>query len=1330
MAASSSSFAASPREPGGYSRRRHRSLDPMDSVDRNRLMTDRSAYVSYLEVQLERVTASCLTVQGFSDRINQVADQCNEMEARVNGLGRQLRELQALQLEEGPQGQQQAGGGGGYWQRSLERRLAKLEAEVRDGTPQGSARGAVASSPRSEASGPSSSLLEDLTDQIRSFEAEVMTRLDAVEDMSQRLAEEAMNQVEEVKHSVDEVRGSVTTLEARSTQKMNEGLQRVGRVLKRVVQAQRAMQQRMASAVKERGRGPSEEKERTLETDLTEASDLAEAEEDAGGLAETLPAGPWLPREEETRPESKGHARARSVGAAGGWATADRPSMTHVINVRGEVTVTKSPGPGDGTTATAAATTAAAMASAVSEDEEPSEIHTTPRVAHAPPRGPRAYSAPPRNKRTPQTDRTATAGGLLNTRAAREKRQAEIASLAKELQLLEREEREFHRQSRLRAQKLQKGPLGPATRAGGGAGRGSKVHNVAAASGLSSTSQARHFARDRISDYGLLGLLLGLVRLLAWRLRGNMFEVIQLVRGSCTGSVCSAAGVSSKLSNPTDELEWVKQWRTLLSHLSREVDLHRSREAQQHVAGLRALLDLPAGTPVERVIAAARRVPNPSNHCRLCVKGVERKLARGVDMRALEGLRQRHAQLIQELELIEAGEEYKRYLRIRKLLQGSLDAGSPRRSSGEMFEQYVCYDDYWLKRAVAYRLRVQDWSRWELSRNAVWLDQKGRRCGEVDCGVVVGESLVAVIECKAGCLQIATAASQQERHLSESPGCTLLLRDGTRAVPSSDCMVFVATTLPDHRYGLWVKARENNLSAEEIIEVVEDARRRIPRWCRQEKLRSGDKLLGMLAATLWLCGDFPVSPRGCSSASPGVSECDWESGDRLASDRAGLNMILRRELEVALSRAYILVMAFSGAPFRGEVSSFRAVKVGILDPVSIIVLTANFGTFGDIEKVEISDSSDPALIRSCEVTIRYFDSRCAVHVVKNLGHASAASPLVIRVEVPGLQVVEHMKLVSCRADRTPIPQERRFVNLTKVKWTIADTLSCCQQFGEVESINHLEPSYAARRPQSRATKIAFFDVRSTSVRVFAAVVEAHRLQAEAALSGVSSGFTAGALDNVPYKNSKQPSSQSLQQQPLTGLNLSCGLEAPSQQYMTEGLGNSNRDADEATRRQMDTSFLSLGQDCQAWRGSGNNVMTDDCRRTLVKLLSSISDSNASASDQPHHRGLAQGVLGLQQSQQKLLQDSLNYTEGTGVQSYTPSSSRDTLLIDQWVPKAGIMGDGSYVDPDEGLYYNNSFEDSHLERFMVESIGYDHSQGIDCGDVFYRTALGAGGTTRS
>ena len=36
-------------------------------------MTDRNAYLSYLEVQLEKVTSACLTVQGFSSRIAQVS---------------------------------------------------------------------------------------------------------------------------------------------------------------------------------------------------------------------------------------------------------------------------------------------------------------------------------------------------------------------------------------------------------------------------------------------------------------------------------------------------------------------------------------------------------------------------------------------------------------------------------------------------------------------------------------------------------------------------------------------------------------------------------------------------------------------------------------------------------------------------------------------------------------------------------------------------------------------------------------------------------------------------------------------------------------------------------------------------------------------------------------------------------------------------------------------------------------------------------------------------------------------------------------------------------
>jgi hypothetical protein len=53
-------------------------------IDKNRLLTDRSAYISFLEVQLERVTSSCLTVQGFSDRIDQIQHQLNALQDKVN----------------------------------------------------------------------------------------------------------------------------------------------------------------------------------------------------------------------------------------------------------------------------------------------------------------------------------------------------------------------------------------------------------------------------------------------------------------------------------------------------------------------------------------------------------------------------------------------------------------------------------------------------------------------------------------------------------------------------------------------------------------------------------------------------------------------------------------------------------------------------------------------------------------------------------------------------------------------------------------------------------------------------------------------------------------------------------------------------------------------------------------------------------------------------------------------------------------------------------------------------------------------------------------------
>ena len=84
--------ACTPNEGYASARTRRAALfDPLlgaHPFDKNRLLTDRSAYVSFLEVQLERVTAACLATQGFSDRIDQLQQQISALEARVGHSGR------------------------------------------------------------------------------------------------------------------------------------------------------------------------------------------------------------------------------------------------------------------------------------------------------------------------------------------------------------------------------------------------------------------------------------------------------------------------------------------------------------------------------------------------------------------------------------------------------------------------------------------------------------------------------------------------------------------------------------------------------------------------------------------------------------------------------------------------------------------------------------------------------------------------------------------------------------------------------------------------------------------------------------------------------------------------------------------------------------------------------------------------------------------------------------------------------------------------------------------------------------------------------------------
>ena len=79
--------AFTPNEGYANARTRRAALfDPLlgaHPFDKSRLLTDRSAYVSFLEVQLERVTAACLATQGFSDRIDQLQQQISALEPRL-----------------------------------------------------------------------------------------------------------------------------------------------------------------------------------------------------------------------------------------------------------------------------------------------------------------------------------------------------------------------------------------------------------------------------------------------------------------------------------------------------------------------------------------------------------------------------------------------------------------------------------------------------------------------------------------------------------------------------------------------------------------------------------------------------------------------------------------------------------------------------------------------------------------------------------------------------------------------------------------------------------------------------------------------------------------------------------------------------------------------------------------------------------------------------------------------------------------------------------------------------------------------------------------------
>lgn len=63
---------------------------PQDGVlpSPDRLLTDRSSYITYLESQLERVSAACLTVQSFDERLEAAVGGIRVLEEKVLNLAR------------------------------------------------------------------------------------------------------------------------------------------------------------------------------------------------------------------------------------------------------------------------------------------------------------------------------------------------------------------------------------------------------------------------------------------------------------------------------------------------------------------------------------------------------------------------------------------------------------------------------------------------------------------------------------------------------------------------------------------------------------------------------------------------------------------------------------------------------------------------------------------------------------------------------------------------------------------------------------------------------------------------------------------------------------------------------------------------------------------------------------------------------------------------------------------------------------------------------------------------------------------------------------------
>ena len=208
----------------GYARRAQ--LGESKSNDRKRLLTDRNAYIAYLETHVERFNVAYLEVENFHDELRVMKSRVDDLEERFDRSHRTLELVKAQTLQHLQAGQGERQDALEHVHR-LETRGVRLEQQLADGR---SAAEADMARLRNELNLSVQELGQRLDERLRHTQHRFEERLQAFQDLSNdeaalvireaqatcvRLADDALGAAETSQKKVDDVARHASTAERR-----------------------------------------------------------------------------------------------------------------------------------------------------------------------------------------------------------------------------------------------------------------------------------------------------------------------------------------------------------------------------------------------------------------------------------------------------------------------------------------------------------------------------------------------------------------------------------------------------------------------------------------------------------------------------------------------------------------------------------------------------------------------------------------------------------------------------------------------------------------------------------------------------------------------------------------------------------------------------------------------------------------------------------------------------------------------------------------------------------------------------------------------------------